>query len=75
MTDVLSELDEQFRESMRVAGVPVIFCKHVPAGEVWREPFLSKPNRPVFMCRSAEDLLAAIDGEFWRAMGIEDPRL
>jgi len=71
----LDQLDTNIREAMRFAGVPVIFCEHIPPGEVWREPMLSRPGAPVFICRSREDLLAAIDREFWRAMGIEDPRI
>ena len=60
---------------MRVAGVPVMFCEYLEPGVILREPVFSKPGFPVFICRSREDLMAAIDREFWRQMGIEDPRL
>lgn len=67
--------DEAKIEAMRATGLRVIFCKHMKAETVWREPTLSKPGAPVFVCRSPEDLQRCIDREFWRQMGIEDPRL
>lgn len=55
-------------------GIRVIFCKYMAPGVVLPEPLYSRPGAPVFICRSKEDLIAAIDRHFWRELGIEDPR-
>ena len=59
----------------RLRGIPVIFRSHMKPGVVSIDPLFARPGAPVFICRSAADLLAAIDREFWREMGIADPRL
>lgn len=56
------------------SGLRVIFSPYMEPGIVLKEPTFSRVGKPVFICRSKEDLLSAIDREFWRELGIEDPR-
>lgn len=68
-------MSESFDDALRCAGVPVIFSECMEPNTVLPEPMLSRPGFRVFICRSKEDLLRCIDKEFWKQLGIADPRI